>query len=174
MDFAFGWPSILPKQNPYFLFLPSVCSSRKPFHLTPKTWEVILPPLFSLKPHVQHISKSCCFHFQNVCRTGPVTPPLFPPKSKAPPPLPGSLPPCSPPGGAFNIAAHKAAGVIRFHLNHVSPLLKTSQGLEDQHLVPVLPLTSRVSSFRTPAEWTVPPKPPPGPAPLHRVCFNAA
>lgn len=131
MDFSFVWPGILPKQNPYFLFLPSVCSSRKPFHLTPKTWEVIR--LLSLKPHIQHISKSCWFHFQNVCRIGPVTPPLFPPKSKAPPPLPGSLPPRSPPGGAFNIAAHKAAGVIHFHLNRVSPLLKTSQGLEDQH-----------------------------------------
>ena len=42
---------------------------------------------------------------------------------------------------------------------------KLPRGWRTSTLVPVLPLTPRSSSFRTPAEWTVPPKPPPGPAP---------
>ena len=46
---------------------------------------------------------------------------------------------------------------------------KLPRGWRTSTLVSVLPLTPRVSSFRTPAGWTVPPKSPHGPSPLHWV-----
>lgn len=103
-------------------------------------------------------------------QNGPSNPSIVPTQIQGTPTLARITASTQPSWRSFqHVASHKVPRVIRFHLDHVRPPLKTSQGLEDQHPGPSATPDTSSLQLQDPAGWTVPPKPLHGPSPLHWV-----